>query len=132
MSIQPRVDFAKPVTYALPTRRPLTAGLTVRAFSSADLKDWGEVKAGSTSAAAPKQLGFGGTTCRTVPFGFTSCSTNNFGFGGDFGAFGVNVSDRLQSSITGTALSQQFGQAFRPARISDGTSNIIAILIGIR
>ena len=125
-----------PFTYALPTRRPLTAGLTVRAFSSADLTDWREVTAETAGAAVPKQLGFGATGCTTMPFGFTTCSSNAFGFGGGFGggfgAFGVNQNDRLQSSITGTALSQQFGQPFRPAQISDGASNIIAILIGIR
>jgi hypothetical protein len=147
MSITPRVDFTKPIAYALPTRRPIPAGLNVRAFASADSKDWREQTTspvGSSPFTARLQFG-SGFGCQTMPFGYTTCSNTPacggsgfstgcpFGGGSGFGAFGVNSTDRVQGSITGAALSQQFGTTVQPTQIQDGTSNtIIAILIGLR
>jgi len=134
VTVEPQVTFAKPISYALPTRRAVPSGLTVRAFSSIDSKNWKE-----TIASGPA-----GTNCVTMPFAFVTCTTTQVcpafggcpasglgGFGG-FGAFGVNSGDRTQASSTSTTLTQQFGTTFKPAQISDGTSNIIAILIGFR
>ncbi|MEO8027940.1 MAG: hypothetical protein ABI823_15755 [Bryobacteraceae bacterium] len=141
ITVEPNIAFSKPIVYAFPARRGLTPGLAVRAFSSADGKTWQEATAPPASNGAKSdgrfpggfgQFGGGFATCTTVPFGFTTCSSLG-GFGvGQFGAFGVDQSLRLTGSITGTSLTTQFGVPFKPAQISDGTSNIIAILIGIR
>ncbi len=131
VTADPPVTLAKPAAYALPARRPLPPGITVRAFSSPDLVDWKEAPTGDSKehAIGFGQFGqFGG--CRTIPFGFTSCGFSQFG--GGFGAFGFT--DRTNRGvINGVTLAQQFGISVSPAQIIDGTSNtIIAILIGLR
>ena len=131
VSVEPPTDFAKPITYVLPKRRPVRTGLTVRTFTSSDAKDWHEVTGGATTPASFKQKAFGfGITpgCSTLPFGLTGCNAVPCG---GFGAFGINQNDQTQGSMTGTALTPQFEQSFRPEQIKDGTSNTIAILIGL-
>jgi len=154
LSIEPAVSFAKPIVYSFPTRRGLTPGLAVRAFASADGKAWQEISAPPATAPSkeaatfPQGLGnFGGfgTTCTTIPLNVLVCSSTGqllgglgqFGGGlgggiGGIGAFGVDQTTRIAGTITATALTTQFGVPFRPSQIQDGTSNIIAILIGIR
>lgn len=129
------VLFSKTVTYALPMRRPLTPGLIVSSFLSANGSDWQEEK-----PTAERGLGFGGFGsggCFTQ-FGFSTCGGFGFGFGGfgagfGFGAFGVRDADRVAATVSGTTLGQ-FGLPPSAAQtITDGTSNTInAILVGRR
>lgn len=139
VSIEPRpssgVTFAKPVTVALPLRRPLTPGLPISLFQSQDGSIWQDSKPG-----AERNFGFGmsPTPCFTQ-FGFSTCGGFGLGgafgfggFGGGFGAFGVRDSDRVIGAISGSSLSQAGLPASAVQTITDGTSNIIAILIGRR
>jgi hypothetical protein len=98
--MDPQIPFAKPVKFAVPTRRAVPPGLTASTFA-----------AGAAPAKDPARTiafgfgGFGGTTCTTYPFNFVQCSAPaGFGFGG-FGAFGYVEQDNLVSKRTGAQLS---------------------------
>lgn len=137
LTSEPRVTFSKEVSFALPSRRALTPGLAVSAFTSEDGQQWAPV-AGDTKVAAPQRgIGFGqlppGTSvvCFTQ-FGFTTCrvvSGAGFGFGG-FGAFGYIEQDNVVSKIPGSALSG--AGASSAVNAITQPANIIAILIGRR
>lgn len=131
--VEPRSTFAKPVTFVLPTRRAITPGLTVSSFSSTGSEDWrpiGGAKSGELAFGFGGQFGFGGGCFSS----FQQFGCSGFPqFGGGFGGFGINRSDRAISSISGSSLSSQLGTSVTAAGITDGTSNtIIAILIGRR
>lgn len=132
-TVEPQVQFAKPVAFVLPTRRAITPGLTVSSFSSSDLKDWKREGANRTSQpgfGSGGGFGFGGGCFSS--FGQLGCSGFSQ-FGGGFGGFGINRTDRAVSTINGATLSSQLGTSVTAAGITDGTSNtIIAILIGRR
>lgn len=98
--MNPQVPFAKPIKFAVPTRRAVPPGLTASTFGAdaPPLKDSGRSIGFGTG-------GFGGTSCSTFPFGFVQCSAGvGFGFGG-FGAFGYVEQDNLRSKQTRAQLS---------------------------
>lgn len=131
-TVEPQVAFQKEISIVLPTRRPITPGLTVNVFTTADLAAWQQ--AGKTSEPESRNIGFGvGTVGGTCFSGFQQFGCSRFGgFGGGFGGFGISTTDKSISSSTGTRLTTQLGQSVTAAGITDGTSNIIAILIGRR
>lgn len=131
-TVDPQASFSKAVTFVLPTRRAITPGLGVSAFSSSDLKDWRPVGSGRSGELA---FGFGGFGTGGGCFsGFQQFGCSGFPqFGGGFGGFGISRTERAISSINGTTLTSQLGTSVTAAGITDGTSNtIIAILIGRR
>ncbi|MBI2687880.1 MAG: hypothetical protein HYX27_16350 [Acidobacteria bacterium] len=134
VSITPQEQAAKQFAFAFPNRRALTPGLPVSVVSNDD---------GAWTKQASRALGFnqfGGFNCG-LGFGFNACFGTpafcNFNCppSGGFNQFGFGVlsSDRLRSTVTSTQLTTTFGVTTTPiSSIKDGTSNIIAILIGIR
>ncbi|MBL8240986.1 MAG: hypothetical protein JNM66_26430 [Bryobacterales bacterium] len=125
VSITPTEQSAKNFHFAFPTRRSITPGLPITVAANSD-NSWAKEE---TRAFGFGFNNFGGGQCFSQ-FGFTSCSGGiNSGFGGfnQFG-FGVNVADRVRSTVTAAQL-----PAGPIKSIQDGTSNtIIAILIGLR
>ncbi|MFN7933790.1 MAG: hypothetical protein U0R19_10705 [Bryobacteraceae bacterium] len=130
--------FTKEVSFILPTRRPITPGLSVSAVTTTDLKEW---------QGTGRNIGFGGFGGGFGGFGggcFSGFQNfgcfGGFGFGGGFGGFGISSADKTSSNINSTTLTRQLGQTVTAAGITDGTSNItdgtsntiIAILIGRR
>jgi hypothetical protein len=152
VSVEPQVEIKESMLIQYPNRRPLPYGLLMRSFASKDLTEWTPASPApeSSSKNPHREFGFPGP----LNSAFTSCtsfgiiSSCNVGFGsvggiafgsfgsgfGGFGALGINQSDRLQASATGSQLSATFQQPLSAAQtlITDGTSNIIAILIGRR
>ncbi|MBS1827339.1 MAG: hypothetical protein JST93_18625 [Acidobacteria bacterium] len=111
--------FSQPVSFALPTRRPITPGLTVSSVTTTDLKEW---------QGAERNIGFGG-----FGGGFGGGCFSGFqqfgcfgglGFGGGFGGFGISSADKTNSNINSNMLTRQLGQPVTAAGITDGTSNI--------
>lgn len=133
VSLSPAEQPAKAFSFLFPTRRSVTPGLTVTSVSNTD-NSW--VKA----AADNRAIGFGvgsGLGSQCFPqFGGMACRGS---FGGGFGGggfnqvgFGVKAGDRVNSNVTAAQLSSSFGVPTTPvSAIRDGTSNIIAILIGL-
>lgn len=96
---EPQVTFAKPIQFALPTRRPVTPGLEVSSIGSETVP----VKEGIRGIG----FGAGNVTCTTFQFGIVRCTSGTgFGFGG-FGAFGYVEQDNLRSSRPGSQLTAQ-------------------------
>ena len=136
ISISPQTPATKPFSFAFPTRRQITPGLTVSVAGNED-GSWAK-----STATGNRPIGFGGGGfgggfgCQSVPFGFNTCGGQFGGFGGGFGQFGFGVpsADRLLSTVTSAQLSTALGTPATPiSAIQDGTSNtIIAILIGRR
>ena len=145
-TLSPAAATQKKISFAIPTRRGLTPGLDVRLFGRTETDDWREFGTLPSSAIRkePRELGFGGSNCVTVPFQYVTCTNfatgGGFGFGGLgstgglTGGFGVSTVDRSVSTVNGQTLSVKTGQVTNAAStlITDGTSNIIAILIGLR
>ena len=139
VSISPLEASAAEFTYAFPTRRQITPGLPMTVVNAEDVPQ---------TKAANRALGFGGGGfggCTPVPFGFSTCGGfGGGGFGGGFGGggfggggfqpgFGVLSADRARATVTGAQLSTALGIPTTPiTSITDGTSNIIAVLIGKR
>jgi len=131
---EPQVAFSKEVSIAMPSRRALTPGVAVSAFTSEDGVNWNAV---ATPAKTERGIGFGAVgqnsavQCITQ-FGHTTCSVvqlGGIGLGG-FGAFGYVEQDNIVSKIPGSSLTGS-GAASAMNAITQ-PANIIAILIGRR
>lgn len=135
ITVSPQVASQKSISFSLPARRALPIGVPVSAFADTTDSGWRKY-----SASAPREFGFGGSglgcfggfsqfTCTGGGFCSFNCGFNQgFGFG-----FGVNTVARLEAVRTGSQIASQTGLNVTAASsISDGTSNIIAILIGRR
>jgi hypothetical protein len=129
------------VSFVIPTRRALPAGLRTSVFSHVDGAEWKKL----ASATPQRGLGFGGNNpfggCTTFSFGQAICGGAslcigaNCGPGGSLGfSFGVSNTQRLAGSVTGSQITTATGTPTSAVNsITDGTSNtIIAILIGFR
>ncbi len=145
ITISPQTPATKPFSFAFPTRRQITPGLTVSVAGNED-GSWAK-STGTVTGIRPTGFGGGGFGCQSVPFGFNTCGGGaggggfggqfgGGGFGGGFGQFGFGVlsADRLVSTVNSAQLSTALGIPATPiSAITDGSSNtIIAILIGRR
>ncbi len=132
VSVSPSISSLKDFGIAFPTRRNVPLGIPVTISSNTDN---GFVKASDpVRAIGFGGGGFGSPFCIPSGFGQLACRSSG-GFGGGFGqfGFGVTVADRTASSVSGAQLSNAFNVPTTPTTaIQDGTSNIIAILIGRR
>lgn len=132
------------ISFILPTRRALPAGLKVSAFAHVNGNEWKKY----ASTSPQPEFGFnGGFGCATLGFnnivcgGGSNCTGFNCGFNGGLGfGFGVSNTLRQSGSVTGSQITSTTGTTTTAAssirdgtsNITDGTSNIIAILIGFR
>ena len=150
ISLSPQTPATKPFSFAFPTRRQITPGLTVSVAGNEDGSWAKSTGTGTGTGTGQRPTGFGGGGfggggfgCQSVPFGFNTCGgqSGGGGFGGQFGGggfgqfgFGVLSADRLVSTVNSAQLSTALGTPATPiSAITDGISNtIIAILIGRR
>jgi len=128
------------ISFILPTRRALPAGLRVSTFAHVNGNEWRKY----ASTSPQPEFGFGGFGCASFGFNTIGCSGGsncvglNCGFNGGNGfGFGVSNTQRLAGTVTGGQISSTTGTTTSASSlissITDGTSNtIIAILIGFR
>lgn len=137
MSPQENPSSAADISFILPTRRALPAGLKVSTFTHLNGSEWTKLASTAPQREFGLNSGFG---CATIGFnniacgGARNCIGLNCGFnsGNGFG-FGVSNTIRQTGSVTGTQITSTTGAATTAVNtIRDGTSNIIAILIGFR
>lgn len=141
ISPQENAPSGAAISFVLPTRRALPAGLKVSTFAHVNGNEWKKF----ASTSPQPEFGFnGGFGCATIGFnnivcgGGSNCIGLNCGFNSGFGfGFGVSNTQRLGGSVTSSQISSTTTSTTTTSNlinsISDGTSNtIIAILIGFR
>lgn len=138
MSPQENPSSAADISFILPTRRALPAGLKVSTFAHLNGTEWTKLASTAPQPEFGLNSGFGCVTAgfnNVVCGGARNCIGLNCGFnsGGGFG-FGVSNTQRLGGSVTGSQISTATGVSQSAiTSIVDGSSNtIIAILIGFR